>query len=141
MEKIDFNELIVDITFLRDKADEPLIKVAYNMAMEVAKIHIEKWSKQVQDLKDGIDVGQEMYHDVRLEAGQWIKLTEGCEMPDYDEYVLWAFEGGVLLWQCLDKDGNDWLYGGEHEGLPFPPATHYRKIMTPAECDETFNIK
>jgi len=32
-------ELIKDIEFLRDRADEPLVKIAYNMAISVIRIH------------------------------------------------------------------------------------------------------
>ncbi len=92
-------------------------------------------------LEQELDVLNEMYGDLRLEVGQWIELKEGSELPDIDEYVLWAFEDGTCSWMELDKDGNPWLYGGEFDGFVYPKATHYRRIMTPLQCDETFNIK
>lgn len=141
MNEIKFNELIEDIAFLRDKADSPLVKVAYNMANEVVKIHIEKWAKQVEDLNSQQEVLEEMYADLQIEVGKWIEFKEGNEIPDYDEYVLWAFEDGNMLWDAIDKDGSPWLYGGEFGGFEYPRATHYRKIKTPAECEEIFNIK
>jgi hypothetical protein len=88
-----------------------------------------------------LDVLNEMYADLLLESGKWIEFKEGNPIPDYDEYVLWAFEDGSCLWDALDKDGNPHIYGGEFDGFVFPKATHYRKIMTPSKCEETFNIK
>lgn len=35
-------ELIEDIEFLRDKADEPLVKVAYNIAITIIKTYLAK---------------------------------------------------------------------------------------------------
>lgn len=98
--------------------------------------------QSLQDAIDEMDVLQEMYVDLRLEAGEWIELKGGNELPDYDEYVLWAFEDGTCLWSALDKDGNSWLLEDTIvEGLPMGKATHWRKIKTPQGCDELFNIK
>lgn len=87
------------------------------------------------------EVLQEMYSDLRMEVGEWIEFKEGNPIPDYDQYVLWAFEDGTMCWDAIDKDGSPWLYGGEFQGFTYPKATHWRKILTPAECEELFNIK
>lgn len=97
--------------------------------------------KTIPDLEMEVEVISEMYADLRVEVGRWIEFKEGNPLPNYDEYVLWAFEDGTCLWEALDKDGNPHIYGGEYQGFTFQRATHWRKILTPAECDETFNIK
>lgn len=97
--------------------------------------------KEIEDLKNDLDVSKEMYADLRIEAGEWIELKEGNPMPDYDEYALWAFEDGTMSWDAIDKDGSPWLYGGEFQGFVYPKATHYRLIKTPAQCDELFRMK
>lgn len=73
----------------------------------------------------------EMYHSLKSKEEQadgWIELKDGCEMPDYDVYVLWLFEDGNMHVEALDKDGNPWLFGGEQEGFHLPKATHYRPL-------------
>lgn len=96
----------------------------------------------LSELQSQLSALEEEYYNLRLEAGEWIEIKQGCKLPDYDEYVLWAFEDGTCLWDALDKDGSPWLiHGGEVEGLPMKQATHYRKIMTPSDCDDVFNIK
>ena len=82
-----------------------------------------------------------MYAELQMEAGKWIEFKEGNPLPDYDECVLWAFEDGRCIWDALDKDGNPHIYGGEYQGFTFTRATHWRKIMTPSQCDEVFNMK
>jgi len=60
---------------------------------------------------------------------RWVKLQRGCEMPNYDEIVLWYTEDGNTWVEALDKDGNPWLYGEEAaDGFKWPKATHWRKL-------------
>lgn len=42
MEQTEIEKIIEDIAFLRDKAHDPLVAIAYNMAIEVCKVHLEK---------------------------------------------------------------------------------------------------
>ncbi len=63
--------------------------------------------------------------------GEWIELKEGCEMPDYDEYVLWLMEDGNMNVEALDKDGNPWIFGEEWMGTKLPKATHWRLLPSP----------
>lgn len=100
--------------------------------------------QELEAANNDLDYYKEAIFDLSLEVGKWIEIKEGCKLPDYDEYVLWAFEDGTCSWDALDKDGSPWLLGGEwegSEGFPSAKATHYRKIMTPSQVDETFNIK
>jgi hypothetical protein len=75
-------------------------------------------------------------------ANDWIEIKEGNPLPDYDEYVLWYHEDGNMFVECLDKDGNPWIFGNEYEGvsddefLPTPKATHWRPL--PATPDAIF---
>lgn len=101
--------------------------------------HLKKGTKEY--IQQELDVLNEMHFDLLLEVGRWVEFKEGNPVPDYDEYVLWAFEDGTCIWDALDKDGNTHIYGGEINGNVYKRATHYRKIMTPMECEETFNIK
>lgn len=68
----------------------------------------------------------------------WIELKEGCEMPDYDEYVLWRTEDGNYFVREIDKDDNDWWNGKEHPDAleSYPRCTHYRRIVGPDESEE-----
>jgi hypothetical protein len=66
-----------------------------------------------------------------FELDKWIELKEGCEMPDYDEPVLWLFEDGNMQVIELDKDGNPWLYESEKDGFKFAKATHYQYLPKP----------
>lgn len=65
------------------------------------------------------------------EADKWIKVEEGCVLPDYDHPVLWLTEAGTMFVADLDKDGNPWLYAQEIEGFPLPKVTHYCELPTP----------
>jgi hypothetical protein len=62
---------------------------------------------------------------------EWVKLEEGCNMPDYDVPVLWFFEDGQMQVMDLDKDGNDWLYLTEIEGFPVSKPTHWMPLPPP----------
>lgn len=55
----------------------------------------------------------------------WIELKKDCLMPDYDEYVLWYREDGLIAYEHLDKDGNQWLYDSKI------PYTYWRRIKSP----------
>lgn len=67
-------------------------------------------------------------HPLSSEGSTWIRVEQGCEMPDYDEYVLWLFEDGNMNVEALDKDGNPWIFGEEWMGTTLPKATHWRKL-------------
>lgn len=47
---------------------------------------------------------------------KWIELKEGCEMPDYDEYVLWETEEANFFVEAIDKDDSDWWNGTPMDG-------------------------
>lgn len=46
------NKAIQDVTFLRDKQVDPLIKIAYNMAITCIKLHIETEKQHIIDAYD-----------------------------------------------------------------------------------------
>ena len=66
-------------------------------------------------------------------SSEWIELKKGCEMPEYDEYVLWYNEAGNSFVDCLDKDGNTWLSGGWNEEMKMqmPKTTHWMPLPKP----------
>ncbi len=66
------------------------------------------------------------------ESDGWVKLEEGCEMPDYDHHVLWLCENGFMHVEALDKDGNPWLFESDYGSKEFRDlgnkATHWREL-------------
>lgn len=140
--KTPLEQAIEDLNFMKSKATDAFSDIVWGMAITILQdVHIDKEKQFLERLKEQNEVVEEMYAEAKMEAGSWIEFKEGNPIPDYDEYVLWAFPDGNCLWDALDKDGNDHIYGGEVDGFVLPRATHYRKIMTPAQVDETFNIK
>lgn len=74
----------------------------------------------------------------RLRAGEysngWTKIEDGCEMPDFDDPVLWLCENGNMHVEALDKDGNPWLFeahDSDEWGDLGNKATHWRKLPVP----------
>lgn len=78
------------------------------------QVKIKHYDEIIKDLESISTIGE-----------GWIELKEGCEMPDYDELVLWHDVGGHQFPDMLDKDGNDWL---EH-------ATHWKRLGKPPVID------
>lgn len=116
--------------------------IGIDLAIKVLNQFLPKETKLFEDTKTELEVLQEMYSELRMECGEWVEIKEGCKLPDYDEYVLWAFEDGTHLWDALDKDGSPWLLnGGEVEGFPLKQATHYRKIMYQQDCQYIYDMK
>lgn len=107
-------------------------------------IHAWVWiRKNNQSIPDEVldlmkDAAIEKLAGTQYAGKEWISVED--DMPDYDEYVLWLFENGNCLWQCLDKDGNDWLYGGEVEGFVMSPAKYWMKITIPDQPIKSKNL-
>lgn len=64
------------------------------------------YNKPGMMIKDIQEIAREALSQTR---DGWIEIKEGCEMPDYDELVLWHPIDANQFTAMLDKDGNDWL--------------------------------
>ena len=70
---------------------------------------------------------------------KWIPITE--RMPDIDELVLWLYESGGIIYDCIDKDWTskvlkNFLWGTFASGK----ITHWMVPIYPASVEATGNI-
>jgi hypothetical protein len=72
-------------------------------------------------------------HPPVVEGGlRWVSITDGCEMPEIDEFALWRTEEGNYFVKEIDKDDGPWWKGEEGTGNPFQvKCTHWAKITNP----------
>lgn len=69
----------------------------------------------------------------------WIEIKPGCEMPNYDEFVLWRREDDTFAVMEIDKDDEDWW----NKDRGWGKLTHWARITGPDEStpDETATLR
>lgn len=111
------------------RTSEPIKRIAYEIGYGTRQSFLNFFSKKVGTTPGKYRLGNQssLPFEESLDIG-WVQISEGKELPEYDELVLWFREDGFIKQDSLDKDrDNQWIFQNEGFGI----YTHYRRLDPP----------